>query len=252
VVVGSHNLGEERDQALHEARVRFVARARRVQRLGLEHALAQRVVRVARGRAHIGGAGGGRGQAALGVVGVAPEAIAHEVAVGVVAVGDAGAAGAVDALGEAREPIARCAHGVAAAGALGAEHPGAARSVAVGVVAEAGGAAGGVEAGEAAHGVVADGPGDVAGADGAVGGVGVARRVEVLRQAGDAPGGVVDVAAELGGGHPACGVVAAAGGQARAGEGPGPPGGLAQRVPGDAGDKRVPFRLRPVRRPVAS
>ena len=66
-------LGEERDQALHEARVGFVALARRVQRLGLEHALAQRVVRVARGRAHVGGAGGGRGQAAFGVIGVASQ-----------------------------------------------------------------------------------------------------------------------------------------------------------------------------------
>jgi putative membrane protein len=63
--------------------------------------------------------------------------------------------------------------------------------------------------------------------------------VEVLRQAGDAAGGVVDVAAELGGGQAACGVVAAAGGKAGLeGEGPGPGDGLAQRVPGDAGDQR--------------
>ncbi|MNK76102.1 hypothetical protein D3C87_956630 [compost metagenome] len=246
---GAPQLGEERDQTLHEARVGLVALARRVQRLGLEHALAQRVVRVARGRADVGGAGGGGGQPALGVVGVAAQAVGHEVAVGVVAVGDAGVARAVDGLRKARQTIACGAHGVGALGALAAEHARAARAVAVGVVAEAGGVARGIEAGDAADRAVADAPGEVAVRDGGVRRVRVAGAVQVLREAGDAARGVVHVAAELGAGEPARGVVHAAGGHGRGrcgGKGPLPRGGLAERVPCDAGDERaaVPVQAR--------
>lgn len=129
-------LAEERNQTVPEARIVLVPLTWRIQRLGLEHALTQGVVRVARRRADVVGARRGRGQAAFRVVAIAPETVARQVAVGVVPIGDAGAAGAVDGLTEAGQAIATRLQGVAAAGGLACTYPCAGCPVPVGVVAE--------------------------------------------------------------------------------------------------------------------
>lgn len=88
---------EEVDQALHEACIRLVAFGRRIQRFGLEDPLSKGVVRVAGGRARVRGASGCGVQATFGIVGVAAQAVADQVAVGVVAIGHAGGCAADNA-----------------------------------------------------------------------------------------------------------------------------------------------------------
>lgn len=83
-------LREERCQTAHDAGITLPTFDWRIQRLLLEHPLAQRVVRIARGRADITCARRARSQAALCVIDIAAQAVAYEIAVGVVAIRDAG------------------------------------------------------------------------------------------------------------------------------------------------------------------
>ncbi|KWT85397.1 hypothetical protein APY03_3941 [Variovorax sp. WDL1] len=228
---------------MKESRLRFIALGRWVQRLCLEHPLPQRVVRVPGGRAGVRRPRGDRTQSSLGVVAVGPQAIAGQIPVGVVRVGHLGAR-AAHRLAEAIEPVAAAVDRVAATRGLAIERLRARVPVPIGVIPEARLASRGIEPGDPAHGVITHAPRGVRARDAAVHRIAVPRLEQVLRQAGDAPGRVVHVVGEFGGGHPPGRVIASAGNQPRD-EGPVPGGGLAHRVPGDAGDQRaaVPAQL---------
>ena len=248
---GVPQAGEEVHQGLQQAGVFFLvvqgavlAAGCGVQGLGLEHALAQGVVGVAGGGGVRTLAGLAALQATLAVVVVVVQAVALQIACGVVLVGDAGAGGAAGAgagLAEAQEFVVAAFCAVAAGGGGSGPFALAAGEVAVGVVLVGGAvlcmaaAAGFGEGAQAPGAVVAGAPGGGALGEGAVAAVGVCGVPQVLGEALDAPCAVVLLAGGFCRGGLACAVVAAAAGQTNgcAGQGPLPTLGLAQGRPGD-------------------